>query len=106
VGKYYDIIFLKLIKEIKKMIGIYKIENKLNNHCYIGQSANIQKRWTQHKNPYNWEREIRKPLYLAFKKYGLENFSFEILEECLLEELKIKEREWIKYYNSYQNGYN
>ena len=88
------------------MIGIYKIENKLNNHCYIGQSTNIQKRWAQHKNPYNWEREIRKPLYLAFKKYGLENFSFEILEECLLEELRIKEREWIKYYNSYQNGYN
>ena len=31
------------------MVGIYKIENLLNHHCYIGQSRNIEKRWEAHK---------------------------------------------------------
>lgn len=46
------------------------------------------------------------PLYLAFKKYGLENFSFEIIEECNPEELNKKEIFYIQYYNSYKFGYN
>lgn len=90
------------------MVGIYKIENLINNHCYIGQSINIQKRLNRHKtvafnennNDYNY------PLYRAFRKYGLENFSFEILEECLPEELNEKERYYIQEYNSFFNGYN
>ena len=63
------------------MVGIYKITNKLNGHSYIGQSTNIEHRWKAHKNTYNWEREIRKPLYLAFKKYGIEHFYIEEIEE-------------------------
>lgn len=88
------------------MIGIYKITNKLNGHSYIGQSTNIENRWKAHKNPYNWEREIRKPLYLAFKKYGIENFSFEVIEQCDSDMLDSKEKFWIDYYNTYKNGYN
>ena len=88
------------------MIGIYKITNNINNHCYIGQSIHIEKRWQEHQTKYNWEREFKKPLYLAFQKYGLENFSFEVIEECQPNQLDIKEKYWIDYYNSYQNGYN
>ena len=88
------------------MIGIYKITNNINNHCYIGQSIHIEKRWQEHQTKYNWEREFKKPLYLAFQKYGLENFSFEVIEECQPSQLDIKEKYWIDYYNSYQNGYN
>lgn len=88
------------------MIGIYKITNNINKHCYIGQSIHIEKRWEEHKNKYNWQRESNKPLYLAFQKYGLENFTFEIIEECNQEQLNIKEQYWIDYYDSYKNGYN
>ena len=74
------------------MIGIYKITNNINNHCYIGQSIHIEKRWQEHQTKYNWEREFKKPLYLAFQKYGLENFSFEVIEECQPNQLDVKEK--------------
>ena len=69
------------------MIGIYKITNLINSHSYIGLSTHIEDRWEYHKNPYNWNREKNKSLYKAILKYGIENFSFEILEECSSEEL-------------------
>ena len=85
------------------MIGIYKITNLINNHCYIGQSVDIARRWRQHKNDYQFSNY---PLYAAFRKYGLENFSFEIIEECSINELNEKEIYWIAYYDSYNKGYN
>ena len=84
------------------MIGIYKITNKINNKCYIGQSIDINRRWLEHKNPNNWDR--KSILYDAFKKYDIENFSFEIIEECNQEELNEREIYWIDYYDSYNNG--
>ena len=67
------------------MKGIYKITNKLNNNCYIGKSIDIERRFKEHKTHafYKKERnrEWNKVLYRAIRKYGLENFSFEVLEE-------------------------
>ena len=88
------------------MIGVYKITNNLNNKCYIGISTNIKERWKYHKNKYNWSREYNKLLYRAFIKYGLENFTFEILEECKVEELSNKEKYYISMFDAYNNGYN
>lgn len=45
-------------------------------------------------------------MYRAFRKYGLENFSFEILEQCKIDKLSEKEIFYIEKYNSYKNGYN
>ena len=89
------------------MIGIYKIENLINGKVYIGQSINIEARWKQHKNLINHKT----PLYLAFQKYGIDNFSFSILEECKEFELNQKEKEYIIKYNSFtgfkdSKGYN
>ena len=86
--------------------GIYKIENKFNGHCYIGQSLNIEQRWTEHKKCINNTESWDRSLYKAIRKYGLENFSWEIIEECSEENLDNRETYWIDYYNSYNDGYN
>lgn len=88
--------------------GIYKITNLINGHCYIGQSYNIEDRWAKEKNrAFNPNaKEYNTPRSQAFRKYGLENFSFEILEECNISELNEKEKFYIKKYNSYFEGYN
>lgn len=88
------------------MIGIYKITNKLNNHSYIGLSTKLENRWKYHKDQYNWKREKTKILYQAFQKYGIENFVFEVLEECSVEELSEKEQYYIEKFDTYNNGYN
>ena len=82
-------------------MGIYKITNKINNKVYIGQSVDIERRWRQHKNS-----SLDYPLYQAFRKYGIDNFQFEILEECKRSELNDKEIYYIKLYNSCVDGYN
>lgn len=64
-------------------IGIYLITNNVNGKKYIGQSRNLIKRWNQHKT----ESRRDKPKMIvdkAIKKYGIDNFSFEILFECPL----------------------
>ena len=89
------------------MIGIYKITNKINGKCYIGQSVNIQQRFNRHRtapfNPNN--RSKNSPLYQAIRKYGLENFTFEILCECQKEDLNEKEKSYIRTYKSHNKKY-
>lgn len=93
--------------------GIYKITNLINNKCYIGKSSNIEKRFEYHKTRYDEEREWNKLLYKAIRKYGINNFSFEIIEEIknyTEKEANQKEKYWIDYYKSYckdkNQGYN
>lgn len=85
------------------MIGIYKITKKDNGKAYIGQSNNIERRFQQHC--YKGEK-ARIPLDIAIKKYGKDAFTFEILEECNLQQLNEREFYWIKYYDTVKNGYN
>lgn len=90
------------------MIGIYKIENLVNHKCYIGQAVDINKRWRRHHETCTdiTSREYEYPIYRAMRKYGIDNFSFEIIEECLREELNEKERFYVEKYNAFFNGYN
>lgn len=74
-------------------VGIYKITNNINNKSYIGQSRNIEKRWESHKYS-----NLDYPLYKAFRKYKIQNFTFEIIEKCSVESLNSREAYWIKYY--------
>ena len=83
------------------MVGIYKITKKENGKSYIGQSNNIERRFMEHQGKN--ELAIDK----AIQKYGRKAFTYEIIEECKLEELDEKEKYWIAYYNTYKGfGYN
>lgn len=83
------------------MVGIYKITNKLNNKTYIGQSVCIERRWEEHIRD-----NSNSLIHLAILKYGVKNFTFEVLEECHQSELDEKEIYWIKVFNSFEDGYN
>lgn len=87
--------------------GIYKITNQLNNMCYIGQSVDIAKRWKDHaKCGLGIDAPASNKLYTAMQKDGLENFTFELLEECKLIDLNDKEKFYIELYQSKEYGYN
>lgn len=79
---------------INAISGIYKITNLDTNEFYIGSSKNIESRWAYHKAKFKSNEETHNKLYLDFKKYGLENFKFEILEKCS-NNIKEKEQEYI-----------
>lgn len=84
---------------------IYLITNSCNGKQYVGQTRNNPKiRWERHL----WGGDNDDyPLYRAMRKYGKENFSFEILEEIDNNLLDNRERYWIKKKNTYvPNGYN
>lgn len=98
----YDIMFLVI--KLKKLY-IYKFLNKLNNKIYIGQSVNPEKRKLEHI----YGRKTNNTYFdKALKKYGIENFDFEIIDQANSQrEIDIKEREYITKYNSLKpNGYN
>lgn len=89
--------------------GIYIIRNKINGKVYIGQSVDITRRWWEHKSrAFDLNNNcFHKPLYQAFRKYGIENFELNILCECAEEELNKEEAKYIKQFNSLvPNGYN
>lgn len=91
--------------------GIYKITNLINNKVYIGQSKNIERRKYRHFRNYNdniASATYNNHLYSAMRKYGKENFLFEIIEECLPEQLNEKEKFFIHLYDSsnIEKGYN
>lgn len=89
-------------------IGIYKITNKINNKCYIGQSTNLKSRISSHKSMLKNHNEDNDLLNKATKKYGYENFKIEIIKYCKEEELDLYEQYYINYYKSHkrENGYN
>ena len=76
-----------------KISGVYKITNTITGDFYVGSSKNIKKRWSNHKSPYNWKLHPNVKLYKAMASYGLDNFTFEVLEETT--DLHNREQYWI-----------
>ena len=87
--------------------GIYKITNKENEKCYIGQSVNIADRWKTHiKKGLGIEAPASNKLYNAMQNAGVFNFTFELLEECPRNLLNEKQAFWIDMYQANILGYN
>lgn len=87
--------------------GIYKITNKQTGDIYIGQSVNVADRWKQHvKCGLGIDASATNKLYNNMQKYGVWNFTFEILQRCTRDKLNEKERFWIQMYQSNKVGLN
>lgn len=86
--------------------GIYKITNLLDNKIYIGQSNQIGERFKSHIKCGLGIDAPQNKLYTAMKQDGVENFSYEVMEECKPSELNEREKYWIDFYQSNIYGYN
>jgi group I intron endonuclease len=89
--------------------SLYRITNKINNKVYIGQAADVSKRWHDHRRAVR----INKPtqvVHHALIKYGLENFEFEVIVSCKTQDdANFIETELVKQYDSFVGngkGYN
>ena len=86
--------------------GIYKITNIENQMCYVGQAVNIADRWKQHiKRGIGAEAPTRNKLYPAMLEVGVENFTFEIVEECDKSKLNEREDDWQEFFHAKDFGY-
>ena len=81
---------------MEKISAVYKITNTMTGDFYIGSSKNIKKRWAHHKIPSVWNRYPNNPMYLDMKKYGVDKFSFQVIVESEVEQLKEMEQQFIE----------
>lgn len=106
---YYEKPLTSMIGRVlgnRKIMGIYKITNLDNGMCYIGQSVDVADRWRQHvKRGVGAEPVTQNKLYPAMKSIGVENFMFELIEECKGNELTPREKYWTDFYQAQTYGY-
>lgn len=83
---------------------IYKITNDINGKVYIGKTEemNPEQRWKQHLQDAKKKKHEKRPLYDAMNKYGVEHFSFCVIDDCdNSDKLCEKEKYYIKQYRAY-----
>ena len=91
-----------------KISGVYSITNNVTGDFYIGSSKDIKHRWADHRSPSAQKRQPNSKLYKAMASYGLDNFTFEVLEETA--DLHNREQYWIEqleptYNDRYAKGW-
>ena len=110
----YDVYVAKSVQEMVKRIlqggapsGIYKITRIKTGEIYIGKSTNVKDRWIQHcKTVYGAGTIAHSILHTTMAKDGLENFTFELVEEVPKDKLTEREKYWINFYGSRDYGLN
>lgn len=86
--------------------GVYKLTNLTNQKVYIGQAVDIGERFKQHTKCGLGIDTPSNMLYAAMTKDGVENFTFEVLEECERSQLNDREKYYIEFYRAQEYGYN
>jgi group I intron endonuclease len=84
------------------MIGIYKITNS-EGKIYIGCTISWDRRLKEYQN---LKVKGQSKIYGSLLYYGVENHTFEFIEECNVSDLYERELWWINYYNSVDSGLN
>lgn len=98
---------VKRVLEGKNPCGIYKVTNIETKEIYIGKSTKISDRFQNHvKSAYGLEGVAESQFQRALKKYGVDNFTWELLEEVSKENLNEAEKKWIEFYGTKDFGYN
>lgn len=82
---------------------IYKIKNLINDDFYIGSTQNLVKRYYTHLNHIRTNKNTCIKLIRAVNKYGEENFSFEIIEKCNIDNLLEREQHYLDSLNPKYN---
>ena len=93
---------------LRRVPGIYSIQNKINNKLYVGNSADIGKRFMRHTTCLRGGYHPNAYLQSAWKKYGEPNFIFNVIEITPKSNLVKQEQYWIDKYNTLNDklGYN
>ena len=110
----YDGYVAKPVNEMIKRVlagrapcGIYKITRLKTKEVYVGQSTNIKNRWQEHcKSCFNVGTIARSILHTTMQLDGIENFAFEVIEECPKDKLTEREKFYINLYGSKKYGLN
>lgn len=110
----YDIYVKKSVDEMIKRVlegrapcGIYKITRLKTKEIYIGQSTDIKARWQQHaKSAFHCGTISHSILHTTIERDGIDNFTWELLEEVPKDKLRERERYWIEWYDSKSYGLN
>lgn len=107
---YYQPKYKELVNRVvgtDKVSGVYKITNINNKKSYIGQSTDIAARWGAHlKTSLGLDGCSHTRFHDALNNEGIQNFTFEILEECSKNELNDREKFYIAFYETNSYGYN
>ena len=95
---------------MNKISAVYKITNTITGDFYIGSSNDVKRRWKEHKCPSYLKNYPNNQLYQDMRKYGLDKFDFQVLEEVEESFLKEAEQKFIELlkptYNSIRaNGF-
>lgn len=110
----YDNYIKKSVDEMVKRVlkgenpsGIYKITRLKTGEIYIGKSVNVKDRWVQHaKSAFHCGTISHSILHTTIEKDGIENFTWELLEEVPKDKLGDREKYWIEFYDSKNFGLN
>jgi len=96
------------LSHIPKSSGIYKITCNPNKRVYVGSSVNLRARLHQHIHFLLKGKHHNVHLQRAFNKYGIDNFTFSVIEECEVDRLLEREEYYINKYSSLHNdkGFN
>lgn len=81
-------------------VGIYLIKSIQTNEIYIGQSVNVNRRIGEHKRLLKKQAHYNEYLQNHYIKYGIQDLSFEVIENCKIEDLDNREKYWINIYNA------